>query len=122
MTAQLVAILHHEGIKVASNLAKTRLQVELKEHVCRLAIKPAGIRFEKRIDVRACPITGIACDRVPYHMHALVQFGAHTGRQLWQSRVNGNARRLTYHPRYQVQWFSLGFTAELVFDFIIITF
>jgi len=73
ITAQLVAILHHEGIKVASNLAKTRLQVELKEHVCRLAIKPAGIRFEKRIDVSACPITGIACDRVgPYHTHALV--------------------------------------------------
>ena len=36
-----------------SNLAKTHqiiLQVELKEHVCLVAVKPAGIRFDKRVD------------------------------------------------------------------------
>jgi len=52
--AELTAILRHEGGKVASNWAKARLQIELKEYVHRNADRPAGIRFQKRVDVRAC--------------------------------------------------------------------
>jgi len=43
---------------VASNWVKVRLQAGLKEYVRRVADKPAGIRFENRIVVTACPRYG----------------------------------------------------------------